>query len=73
MASSSIRQQAVVKLEVTLNQCRANASVASPECEQQVLAAVLNNTLQTEEAQQQLRAAGAVAVETHSSAERQQA
>lgn len=50
------RQQ--LHLEVTMYACRDNATVPSPQCEQQVLAAVVERMVQSAEAQQAWQAAG---------------
>lgn len=49
---------AQVSLEATLYSCRDNATLPSPECEERVLAAVLDQVIQSHGAQQLWRAAG---------------
>lgn len=47
-----------VQLEVTLYNCKVNASIPTPECEQQVLRKVLGQLLKSAQVAQQLQAAG---------------
>ncbi|GAB4821409.1 hypothetical protein N2152v2_008455 [Parachlorella kessleri] len=61
----------LVQLEVTLYTCRDNATVASPQCEQQVLAAVLARVAQDTQVQQQWREAGVIGVELLAASPRQ--
>ena len=58
MALLSVQGGWLVELEVTLFNCRDGAPVQYPECERQVLAAILNQTLASEEAQRAWKAAG---------------
>lgn len=53
-----VQGQQVLQLEVTLFMCRDNATVASPECEQQVLGLILEELLQSQAAQSRLGDAG---------------
>lgn len=49
----------MVELEVTVFYCRENATVASPECEQQVLEAVLEPMMQSQAVLEEWQRAGA--------------
>ncbi|GAB4822994.1 hypothetical protein N2152v2_010040 [Parachlorella kessleri] len=63
--------EGLVTLEVTLYACKDDATVGSPECERQILAAVLQPVLGGTDAPRQLLAAGIQRVEVLSITERQ--
>ena len=60
-----------MEVEVILYMCRDNATIASPECEQQVLGALLAQLQQSADVQQRWREAGVAGVEVLEIAPRQ--
>ncbi len=53
-----VRRQHLIHLEITVFTCRDNATLPTPDCEKQLVEAVLGQLVQSTAAQQQLLAAG---------------